>query len=1011
MTVPRARAAFVGRDAELAALGEALTLAVQGEAAVVICGGEAGIGKSRLAHEAASLARTAGMTVIEGGCVDLGGAGLPYGPVAEALRSAIETGSLDVAALPAAVHRQLALLVPTIGPASSADVSDDGAHGRTMLFEAILSAVVSMAQDHGLLFVVEDVHWAGPATRDALTYLIRNVRGHRVCLLMTLRTDTGGAADPWTAAVAAWARHSWVRRVDLPTLTDQGTAAQLASILGREPGASVTRAVQARSDGNPYFIEQLAWAHLDGEDASVPSGLRELLLSRLARLSPDAQSIVSVVAVAEEAVDERFLSTVLQWRPERLHAPLREALAAHVLARRGDAFAFRHALMAEATTADLLDGERRALHRQCADALDVPVADGADTAAARAQRTARIVFHRLRGDDSGGRAAIMACLDAAAAAEAVSAYPDAVRHYRVAIDALSRDEGRALDIDLVEVAQRAGIAASRGGQAAEAVRLTKLALGRLPADADGAQRGRLLIGLTEYLWAAGDPGYIDAQAAPASVIPSDPPSVDRAAALVPLIAWHRLTGDPVGAQRVAAEAIEVARAVGAHRELALAATFGALGFVESGQTREAREAMTTALGAVRRIEVPAHRPGVYLNLSALALLAGDEVGAIEIAAEGLRDARESGHDIVYNSGIATNAADAYLRLGDAPAAAAILDAEPPHDRDGVEGLIWAATRAQVAVELDDLDGAQRWLDIAVEAGGAQTPDTNVVRSLAIAQASLALAEHRPAGVSAIVDHALAAAPAFAAGEEEDARLLWLRARALADQAQVARARGEGSLIRVLTLEIEATLSRLDLGLARATDEMAAPRRRARRYQSLAAQERARLAGMDDGSSWATIASSQSGLRDAPIASYANLRAAACYLSSGQSGREDGRAILVATHRQAASAGLALIARECADVARRARIHLDAEGDRDSTTASTAGDAARKERASSHDLTPREVEILRLVARGLTNREIGETLFISPKTAGAHVGNILGKLGVAGRVQAATLALHEGLVEK
>lgn len=118
-------------------------------------------------------------------------------------------------------------------------------------------------------------------------------------------------------------------------------------------------------------------------------------------------------------------------------------------------------------------------------------------------------------------------------------------------------------------------------------------------------------------------------------------------------------------------------------------------------------------------------------------------------------------------------------------------------------------------------------------------------------------------------------------------------------------------------------------------------------------------------------------------------------------------MLSTTYRDALARGLAWMARDCADVARRARIPL---GDRDGTP--WTGDAVRPEhRASLHALTQRELEILRLVARGLTNREIGAALFISPKTAGVHVGNILGKLGVTGRVQAATLAIHEGLVEK
>jgi predicted ATPase len=206
---------FVGRVEELELLESARRRAADGEPAVVLVGGEAGVGKSRLVAELAARCAADGMRVLYGGCVPVGGDGLPYAPIVEALRPLPDELGIDaVRELAGPSWRELARLLPSLGEPSPGPA---GQAAQARLFELLLGLLVRLSRQTPVTMVVEDVHWADQSTRDLLAFLIRNLRRERVLWWRPTAAMSLACAglDPgwpsWTAAVrsSAWNCPGW----------------------------------------------------------------------------------------------------------------------------------------------------------------------------------------------------------------------------------------------------------------------------------------------------------------------------------------------------------------------------------------------------------------------------------------------------------------------------------------------------------------------------------------------------------------------------------------------------------------------------------------------------------------------------------------------------------------------------------------------------------------------------------------------------------------------------------
>jgi class 3 adenylate cyclase/tetratricopeptide (TPR) repeat protein len=552
---------FVGRAEELQLLQATRTQAAGGEPAVVLVGGEAGVGKTRLVAELTAQCVADGIRVLAGGCVPVGGDGLPYAPIVEALRPLPEELGVDaMCELAGPSWRELARVLPSLG---ESEAGPPGQVTQPRLFELLLGLLGRLSEQTSVVLVVEDLHWADQSTRDLLAFLVRNLRQERVLLVVTYRID-----EPRTEGLGPWLaeldRGGPVQRLELRRLDRAETAAQLTGILGVPPSAELVDGVFVRSGGNPFFTEELL-AVVRAGSQELPATLRDLLRGRVARLPDPARQALSAVAVAGRRVPHRLLATVVGQDEHQLVQGLRAAISDQLLVTTAgqDGYDLRHALLREVIDTDLLPGERMELHADYARALtqQPELAEGPPAVVA-----AELAAHW----DAAGEPtqALPARVEAGRATEQAHAFPEALRHYKRALELwgqLPKPDSLAR-LDRVELLTRAADAATACARPDQALVLVTEALDRLPSVADPVRTALLYMRLGGARWDVGDePGCLAALDQAVRILPAEP-SVERARILAYHAQWLMWTGryrDAVGRSE---QALAAARTVGARAE-------------------------------------------------------------------------------------------------------------------------------------------------------------------------------------------------------------------------------------------------------------------------------------------------------------------------------------------------------------------------------------------------------------------------------------------------------------
>jgi tetratricopeptide (TPR) repeat protein len=475
---------FAGREDELAALAGAFDAAAGRTPGLVLVGAEAGGGKSRLAAEFTG--RVAGRAlVLSGGCVELSVPGLPYAPFTAALRELVrERGAGEVAALlPGPGAGELAGLLPEFGsPPAGADPET----ARARLFELVLALLEALADEQPVVLIVEDVHWADRPTSDLLSFLARNLRDAAVLLVVTFRSDDLHRDHPVRRLLAGLERMAGVTRLDLPRLSRDQVAAQIAGILGREPVPALVTTVYARGGGNPLFTEALL-----SPDGTVSSGLswtlRELLLGAVKDLPEPTQRLLRTAAVGGSRASHALLAAVTGADDDALSAGLRPAVAASALLADTDGYAFRHELIREALLADLLPGERAQAHRRFAEALETaPALSPQGTAPVEVAR------HWLGARDM--ERALTAAWRAAAGAGASFAYAEQLMMAEQVLALWEQlpDPAQRTGTDHLSVLTLAADAARWAGQPERGLALVEAALAEAGQAGDPERRASLL---------------------------------------------------------------------------------------------------------------------------------------------------------------------------------------------------------------------------------------------------------------------------------------------------------------------------------------------------------------------------------------------------------------------------------------------------------------------------------------------------------------------------------------
>ena len=597
------------------------------------------------------------------------------------------------------------------------------------------------------------------------------------------------------------------------------------------------------------------------------------------------------------------------------------------------------------------------------------------------------------------------------AAERSFAFADAGRQYERAIELWDRIDPATLTdgTDRIAILERAAECAILIGEYAHAVELGQTAIAALEADPehDPVRLGRLLDRQRWYLWEAGDlPAATAAVEEALRLLPSTPPSAERARALAQAAGLHLLRGDLVEAARLAEEGLRLARAAGAQGEEALA--LGVLSWCTAvlGDVDRGVAMFREAIAVAERLDGTEGVAIGYTNLAGLLDRVGRTEESLAAATEGFEIVQRLGVARTYGGVLLGHAAKALFDLGRWEEAIDAVDRGLALDPIGSPSVWLHINRARLDTNQGRFAAAGVHLASAQTLAGVVGSVDDYRAALLAGQVELARAEGRLDDVRRVAD---AAAASLRADRPLDPALGWLAAhvlRAEADAAEDGRARRDQAAVDTSTGRGAMIGAMLDRAAAM---PIATSDGRRAAIDGLCRAELARLAGHHDAAGWRDVADRWEALGRPYPAAYAWYRHAEAILATRGPRTDAERALRVAAGscRRLEAAPLAA---EIARLARQARIALDEAGaEVEGAGAPVVAAAAPADEAlARYGLTEREVEVLRLVAEGRSNQQIGDALFISRKTASVHVSNILGKLGVGSRIEAAAVAHRLGL---
>jgi len=969
---------LIGRDAELRELASLLGVRPARSAPtplpnVVLLSGDAGVGKTRLLTELRDRAFAEGWAVVAGHCLDFGDSALPYLPFSE-LMGRLVTDLPDVVDTVAMLHPSLSRLQPGRRMMSAEREGEGSTLDRGDLFEAMHALLEAAGEKAPLLLVIEDAHWADQSTRDMLSFLFTRPFLSPVAIVTSYRSDDLHRRHPLRSQVAEWTRVRGVERLQLNPLSESDVRTLIHQLHPEPMRDNELADIVVRAEGNAFFVEELVGA-ATGPGRWVPADLADVLLVRLDRLDDNARGVVRTASVAGRRVSHSLLAAASGLSPDVLDDALRKAVEMNILIAQGPYYSFRHALLGEATYDDLLPGERVRLHAQFADALREGRGPGTSAELARHARLAMDFDTALSASIQAGHDAM-----------SVGGPDEAAQHYQQALELLSdRRRTPDPDFDISRLAVNAADALMDSGHPGRAAALLEEQVDRLPLAAPDEWRARLLAVRANALVVIEpdeDPAELSARAV--SLLPPGPSGL-RAKVL----AIHARVLTAMGRYEEAEGAGLEALAMAEKLDLNVIAS-EAITTLGSLKRTGPKEGLRAALrDAIQRAEAA---DALHAELRGRFLLARsyqdwaewDETefwfrSAMQRAAESgfpwAPFAFEARWQLAWTfliQGRWDELMDLAASEGQTPPpiARALLDVlrlaveiarggEPDAELAGLrrfwslEGLVTiysSGHEMDVAGRRKDAAGAVRVYDDAVTVMKRIWHDWFSARVRLGATAIRAIAESMPR----------------LSGEE--------RAAVLKDAERI---HGDGHTVLqhykdpsgFWGPEGRAWMKRLDAELMRA------------RW----------LAGIDAPPADALV----DVWREAVIMF------------------EDFGFVHEIAQVQATLAGILRStgdvagAREVGDAARATAHTLGAQPILYELRA--VGSAPSRAEAASDALTPRETEILTLVAQGRSNGEIGKQLFISAKTVSVHVSNILGKLGAAGRTEAAAIARRRGLL--
>jgi DNA-binding CsgD family transcriptional regulator len=948
--------ALIERDEERAALDAALRDALEGHGSLVLVTGEAGIGKTRLTEEVVG---EAGVSLLRGAP---GPGTIAYGPVVAAFRSHMRTRPDGLSSC-GPLQPHLAMLLPELGGAVAE--SD-----RATLFEAIRCALAAIAADGPAVLLLDDLQWSDATTLELLSALSTALQELPILVVGAYRSEEIPQGHPIRRLRNELRRKGVLVEIDLKPLSEDGTAVLAASVLGSAPSPALARTLQDRTNGTPFFVEELAAAleadarlqsgeeglelELDA-DVPLPQTVRDAVLLHASGLSPEARSTAEAAAVAGTRFDIELLA-------ELACADGLDELTTNgmIVETEPGLAAFRHPIARDAIYADVPWVRRRSLHRDIATALSESGGNHADVAG-----------HWLAARDSAR--ALTALILATEEFAVLHAYRDAADAGRQALDLWPEGERGEERIAFLEQHARFSELA---GELAEATRAQREVVSARRIESAGRALADAERNLATIYELQGD----RERALTARKVAAD------------AYAANGLPGD------AAAERLIVAGYLQSRGEYGEAVALTRLAIEESDRAD--------------RVDLRARALGLQ---GVAAVKGGDFEGGAETIGTGLALALE--HELTLV------AAEVYQRLGTAReisgdyggAHEALTTAVGFCETDGAEGLEQTCLSciAYVLRELGDWDRASELCDELL------TPEASAGDTLVADGVLGAIAGFRGDAATArpLLDRCRATATTLdvvSMGVDSAAALAWLDEHV--GDLEAARAncawlldrweRSEDHHYGVWGLRWAACFfARLgDLAGARAC--------------TAALSSIATTTGHPDVLAALAHALGETALAEGhPDSAVEQIQRAADLhetleipFERAQIEYRLGVALVAAGEREPARERLR-IAYELAD--RLGALPLGAQIVEQVTELGEPIEGLLGRRAAAtHEnsgLSRRELEVMRLVASGRTNREIAAELVLSPRTIDMHVRNILGKLDCRSRTEATSKAADLGLL--
>ncbi|NOK59076.1 MAG: hypothetical protein GFH27_549349n71 [Chloroflexi bacterium AL-W] len=972
---------MIGRQSQLQELIDSLDRAHEGFGQMICIAGDSGIGKTRLLCEFVHNVHTRSeVNLLEGNCYDKDP--IPYGPFINMMRSVLRRdGIVALAERAGPWVADLARLLPELASFVTAEnTENDTQMQKRRLFEAIYQIIKPQDTECRIL-LLEDLHWSDQTSQELILYLSRTITRERMLLLGTYRTDELYRRHPLTHLIAQLTRDRCYREVQLAALSPAETTQLIETTINRRMPQAFILALHARAEGNPFFIEEMVRVlieqhkldhmietlgqHYTNEPLELPLSIKDSVVQRIIDLNPVTSEALQYAAIIGRQFDFDLLLHLLNIEEDQLVQALTQLVERQLIVEDNgshhDRYRFRHELTREAIYSDLLGRERRIKHREVLQALEtMPPANQEEV-------LDQLAYHSLHARELT-KAAHYAQLAGDRAAH-MYAFREAVLQYEIALETAECEDilERAILYDKLGKAAHALSDTNRAMRAwREAHDLYLQCDQRITAAHTWQQLGRIS-------WIRGDKKAAFAYTKEALArLEQEIPGIELAMAYSAMSALYMLTHQQQESIEWGEKALQLADELGDPSVKPHALNNIGCSLVELGKAKEGIDYLCESLALSKDLRAWSDTVRAYHNLGVHLTDLGQFKRALEVVQEGI--------DFAQKFGLESSISTMPIEMGHIKTMLGYWD-EALHWYDYVERTLgWGSSKIAFysAIEKSRLLLMQGRIDETerlLEPFAAPDSPWNGSSYVLLVLAQIAL-------IRGNVDEAISQMNHCVESLTRQYKMPEI-AHFLSVGTDIYLQADAMDHITVLFNLIEPYINRSSENIFihtqfTYTQGMLAAKQK--RYVEAIQHFRQAL------TQWQAM--------ELPYEeAQTRQRLAKCLFQIDDSDATiEAQQELAAAHAifERLGAPLDLMANEAIaqrfDTKRRSRVP----------------------RGRTNGLTRRERQVIALIAQGLSNREIAETLVISEKTAEVHVSNILGKLHFTSRAQAAAYAVEQGL---